>query len=81
MYDEASVSRVPSILIVHPDRKTQRVVQRILGVTGYGIDIADDLDQGTRLLANTSPIGVSSSAVRCAWSPSGRPRQRWSKRA
>jgi hypothetical protein len=53
-----SVSRVPSILIVHPDRKTQRVVQRILGVTGYGIDIADDLDQGTRLIANTNPILV-----------------------
>ena len=32
--------RVPSILIVHPDRKTQRIVQRILGVTGYRVDIA-----------------------------------------
>jgi DNA-binding response OmpR family regulator len=49
---------VPSILIVHPDRKTQRIVQRILGVTGYGIDVADDLEQGSRLLAHLSPILV-----------------------
>ena len=32
----------PSILIVHPDRKTQRTVQRILGATGYRIEVADD---------------------------------------
>jgi hypothetical protein len=49
---------VPSILVVHPDRKTQRIVQRILGVTGYGIDIADDLEQGARLLAHLSPVLV-----------------------
>lgn len=48
----------PSILIVHPDRKTQRAVQRILGTTGYRVDIADDLDQGTRLLAHLSPVLV-----------------------
>jgi len=47
-----------SILIVHPDRKTQRTVQRILGTTGYRVDIADDLDQGTRLLAHLSPVLV-----------------------
>lgn len=48
----------PSILIVHPDRKTQRTVQRILGVTGYHIDIADDLEQGIRLIQHTPPLLV-----------------------
>ena len=48
----------PSILIVHPDRKTQRTVQRILGTTGYRVDIADDLEQGTRLLSHLSPLLV-----------------------
>lgn len=52
------MSRAPSILVVHPDRKTQRIVQRILGVTRYSIHIADDLDQGLRLIANLSPILV-----------------------
>lgn len=47
-----------SILIVHPDRKTQRVVQRILAATGYTIDVADDLDQGLRLLAHHRPVLV-----------------------
>ncbi|HSK04250.1 MAG TPA: response regulator [Kofleriaceae bacterium] len=50
--------RPPSILIVHPDRKTQRTVQRILGTTGYRVDVADDLEQGTRLLAHLSPALV-----------------------
>ncbi len=50
--------RVPSILIVHPDRKTQRIVQRILGVTGYRVDIADDLEQGIRLMAHLQPVLV-----------------------
>lgn len=45
-----------SILIVHPDRKTQRMLQRILGVTGYRVDIADDLEQGERLVNNSAPI-------------------------
>lgn len=45
-----------SILIVHPDRKTQRTVQRILGITGYRIDIADDLEQAIRLLAHAQPV-------------------------
>ena len=50
--------RSPSILIVHPDRKTQRVVQRILGATAYRVDVADDLEQGTRLLAHLTPVLV-----------------------
>jgi hypothetical protein len=47
-----------SILIVHPDRKTQRTVQRILGVTGHRVDIADDLDQAIRLLQHVTPVLV-----------------------
>jgi len=50
--------RAPSILIVHPDHKTQRTVQRVLGATGYRIDVADDLAQGVRLLAHLEPILV-----------------------
>jgi CheY-like chemotaxis protein len=50
--------REPSILIVHPDRKTQRTVQRILGVTGYRIDIVDDVEQGIRLMAHHAPLLV-----------------------
>ncbi|HEY5926628.1 MAG TPA: hypothetical protein VIV11_33305 [Kofleriaceae bacterium] len=50
--------REKSILIVHPDRKTQRVVQRILGVTGYRVDIADDLGQGIRLMQHQAPLLV-----------------------
>lgn len=57
MLRSASV-RVPSILLIHPDRKTQRIVQRILGTTGYRIDIADDLEQGLRLIANVEPVLV-----------------------
>lgn len=48
----------PSILIVHPDRKTQRTVQRILGVTGYRVDVADDVEQAVRLLAHLQPVLV-----------------------
>lgn len=47
-----------SILIVHPDRKAQRVVQRILGVTGYTVDIADTLEQGIRLISHLTPVLV-----------------------
>lgn len=47
-----------SILIVHPDRKIQRTVQRILGGTGHGIDVADDVGQAARLLAHLAPILV-----------------------
>lgn len=50
--------REQSILIVHPDRKTQRIVQRILGVTGYRVDIADDLEQGIRLMQHQAPLLV-----------------------
>jgi CheY-like chemotaxis protein len=49
---------VASILIVHPDRKTQRMLQRVLGVTGFRVDIADDLEQGQRLVGNSVPILV-----------------------
>lgn len=48
----------PSILIVHADRKTQRIVQRILGVTGYRIDVADDVEQAVRLLQHVQPVLV-----------------------
>lgn len=47
-----------SILIVHPDRKTQRTVQRILGVTGHPVDIADDLQQGIKLMQHHAPVLV-----------------------
>ena len=47
-----------SILIVHPDRKTQRTVQRVLGVTGHRVDTADDLDQGIRLMQHHPPVLV-----------------------
>lgn len=50
--------RESSILIVHPDRKTQRTVQRILGVTGYRVDIGDDLEQGIRLMQHQAPLLV-----------------------
>ena len=43
------------ILVVHPDRKTQRIVQRILGATGHRIDVAEDLDQALRLISHLSP--------------------------
>jgi len=50
--------RAPSILIVHPDRKTQRIVQRILGVTGHRVEVADDLEQAIRLIAHVTPVLV-----------------------
>jgi len=52
------VVATPSILIVHRDRKTQRTVQRILGGTGYRVDVADDPDQAMRLLGQISPVLV-----------------------
>ena len=61
-----------SILIAHPDRKTQRIVQRILGVTGHRIDIADTLDQGLELLQHHVPLLV---VVDGAWRCS--PARRW----
>ena len=47
-----------TILIVHPDRKTQRTVQRILGITGHRIEIADTLEQATRLMQQSPPLVV-----------------------
>ncbi len=47
-----------TILIVHPDRKTQRTVQRILGVTGHRIDTVDDVEQGMRVVQHHAPILV-----------------------
>jgi DNA-binding response OmpR family regulator len=47
-----------SILIVTPDRKLQRTVQRILGATGYPVDIADALEQGMRLMQHRCPLLV-----------------------
>lgn len=47
-----------SILIVHADRKTQRTVQRILGVTGYRVDVADDIEQAIRLMQHLVPVLV-----------------------
>ena len=54
-----------SILIVHPDRKTQRTVHRILGGTGYRVEIADALEQGLRLLQHVAPrlVVVDASAA------------------
>lgn len=46
-----------SILIVHSDRKTQRTMQRVLAITGYTVEIADSLAQGTERLA-ASPLLV-----------------------
>lgn len=46
----------PSIIIVHPDRKTQRVVQRVLGAGGYRIEMADDISQAERMIGHMSPV-------------------------
>jgi CheY-like chemotaxis protein len=48
----------PPILVVHPDRKTQRTVQRILGGTGHGVDVADDLEHAVQLIAQLDPLLV-----------------------
>lgn len=47
-----------SIVIVHPDRKIQRAVQRVLGSTGYRIDATDDLGQAQRLISHLAPVLV-----------------------
>jgi hypothetical protein len=54
-----------TILIVQPDRKTQRTVQRILGATGYRVEVADDLEHGLGLLQHLAPrlVVVDGSAV------------------
>jgi CheY-like chemotaxis protein len=52
-----------SILIVHPDRKTQRLVHRILGVTGYRIELADTIAQGSAMLDSLRPRLVVTDAA------------------
>jgi CheY-like chemotaxis protein len=47
-----------SILIVHPDRKTQRIIQRVLGGTGYRVDVTDDLAGALALLPYVAPALV-----------------------
>ena len=47
-----------AIVVVHPDRKTQRIVQRVLGVSGHRIEIADELAQATRLVEQIQPLLV-----------------------
>ncbi len=44
------------IVIVHPDRKTQRVVHRIVGGTFRPIVVADDLHVATTRLAGVTPF-------------------------
>ena len=63
MVGSAGVLRAPakpelSILVAHPDRKTQRTVQRILGAGGHRIDVADAPEQALRLLPHLSPVLV-----------------------
>jgi hypothetical protein len=48
----------PSIIIVHRDRRTQRIVQRVLGAGGYRIEIADDVAQAERMIGHTVPVLV-----------------------
>jgi CheY-like chemotaxis protein len=45
----------PSILVVHPDRKTQRTAQRILGGTGLGVEVVDDIEQAAQRVAQIDP--------------------------
>jgi hypothetical protein len=49
---------VHTILIVHPDRKTQRTVQRILGITGHRIEIADTIEQASPLVQKSPPLAI-----------------------
>ena len=45
----------PAILIVHSDRKTQRVLERILGATGLPIAVADDATTAAQRLHEHAP--------------------------
>lgn len=45
----------PAILVVHPERRTQRLVQRVLGGAGYRVEVADDFARGAQRLAELSP--------------------------
>jgi anti-sigma regulatory factor (Ser/Thr protein kinase) len=49
------VPDAPSILVLIPDRKTQRVVQRILGATLHHVEVAEGVDQAERFLAHRTP--------------------------
>ena len=55
-YREAHDSR--PILVIHPDRKAQRTVHRILGATLHAVDAADNLTQARRLMEQRSPALV-----------------------
>lgn len=57
----------PSILVVHPDRKTQRTVQRILGGSGHGVETADDLEQAAPLIRQLEPVLVVVDAGAVSW--------------
>lgn len=48
----------PTILVVHPDRKTQRTVQRILGSTGCAVEVADDPAAALARLESLAPALV-----------------------
>ncbi len=55
-----------SILIVHPDRKTQRILQRILGSVGRRVVVADGLDAATLAARDGTPaVLVIGTDVRC----------------
>lgn len=55
-----------SILIVHPDRKTQRILQRILGSVGRRVVVADGLDAAALALRDGTPaILVFGTEPRC----------------
>jgi CheY-like chemotaxis protein/anti-sigma regulatory factor (Ser/Thr protein kinase) len=43
------------ILVLHPDRKSQRTIHRILGATLYTIDVVDSLAQAQKLLTHRVP--------------------------
>jgi hypothetical protein len=49
------VPDAPSILVLIPDRKTQRVVQRILGATLHRVEVAETVDQAERMLVHRTP--------------------------
>ena len=45
----------PSILVLVPDRKSQRVVQRILGATLHRVEVADTVEQAERMVSHRTP--------------------------
>ena len=44
-----------SILVIHPDRKTQRLLHRVLGATLRPVDVVDNLAQAVKLLDQRTP--------------------------